>query len=78
MEPLGSRGTEGLLCPAHAQPLPYRSALSKWVPHTTARVTSVGTERATERDCMQLIDLCTLLTEDVLGPHGRLGVGCSE
>lgn len=58
----GSPPPSCLLCLSHSQPPSNRPPLSKGALYNTARVTAVGTE-ATERDCLQLIDLCELLTE---------------
>lgn len=41
-------------------------------------VTSVGTERATEHDCLQLIDLCKLLTEGCAQPPQKIRSGAGQ
>lgn len=68
-----------LLCPSHAQAPCNRPPLSKWVLSTAAQATSVGTEKVTERDCLQLIDLFELLTEGCAqSPLKIRGGGCSR
>lgn len=46
--------------------------------YPTAWVTSVGTERATQHDCLQLIDLCELLTEGCTQPPQKIRNGAFQ